>query len=92
MIRAEASGGTENDEWSGAGAVLPGFSLSSRWDLDGRYAVFGVGGTRHELGLGATVKLGSGWIVRPAFLSGFEQGESTRVWTAQLYYDFSRTL
>ena len=91
-VRAEGSTGTEDGNWMGSGVVLATMGLRAGIDLDAKYAVISRSTADHTVGLGASLHLGHGWIVRPAAITEFTTKETTHGLVAQVYYDFSKNL
>ena len=90
-LRMEASGGTE-DGRSAAGAVALASYGVRRWlDLDGKYSVVARGDTRHTLGVGVSMHLRRGFVLRPAGISEFTREGTRHGLVAQLYFDFAKS-
>lgn len=90
-LRTEASGGTEDGRRAGAAVVLGTYGARSWIDLDGKYSVIARGETQHAVGIGASVRLGRGFVLRPAAISEFTQKGTQYGLVAQLYFDFSKS-
>lgn len=90
-LRAEASGGTEDGARAGGAVALASYGLRSWLDLDSEYAVIARGPAQHTVGVGASVRLGRGFVLRPAAISEFTREGTQHAFVAQLYFDFSKS-
>lgn len=90
--RLEASGGWDDNEGVATGLVLASYALKGWADIDARYSLISRASPEHSLGIGASFKLGGGWIMRPVMMESHTEGVWSDGYVLQLYYDFAKTL
>lgn len=90
-VRVEAIGGTDDGRGVGGGIVLAEYSLTSKLDLNLRYAWWHHDGDRRFAGLGLSYLFRPGLYARLG--DNYEFGkEEKNVFAAQIYFEFSRML
>lgn len=90
-LRAEADAGTDDRHSVWGGVVLADYSLLPKLDLNSRYAYWRRDGATQTAGVGLAYDAGRGLFFRVA--NNHEFGDRDRsVFTAQVYYEFSRRL
>lgn len=90
-IRGEATTGTINGRMMNAAVVLADYAITSKLELNSRYADWPMAGRSHQPGIGLTYQLRSGLFVRAA--DSYQFGERNHnVVAFQMYYEFSKSV
>lgn len=89
MLRAEAIGGADNGRAVRGGLLLADYAVTSKLELNTRYAYWHREGDRHFADAGLTYQIRPGWYVRLAY-DGEWGKEKRDAFTAQLYFELSK--
>lgn len=88
-LRGEAVVGSDDDDFVGGGVALVDYAITSKLELNSRYAWWHKDGDRQFLGLGLSYQLTPGLFLRVG--DNYEFGKHDRnQLTAQAYFEFSR--
>lgn len=90
-LRAEVSGGTNNDDKVRGGVLLADYAITPKLELNFRYAAWRSLSTAQTVGAGLTYNFGYGVFVRIA--DNYElTGRNNHAFTAQFYFEFSHRI